>query len=101
MRRRREVEVFSLSFLDCICCGFGAIILLLVLTEVGQPFELEKSRVNLDGQVRALEVQLHEIRGETQRLERDLNSKVATLERDRQQLARLSGDLSHVQGQYS
>ena len=37
MRRRRSVEVFSLSFLDCICCGFGAIILLLVLTEVGRP----------------------------------------------------------------
>ena len=26
--RRREFEVFTLSFLDCICCGFGAIILL-------------------------------------------------------------------------
>jgi len=26
-RRRRSVEVFSLSFLDCICCGFGAVIL--------------------------------------------------------------------------
>ena len=25
--RRRTVEVFSLSFLDCICCGFGAVIL--------------------------------------------------------------------------
>src|SRR5579872_2934687 len=27
MRRRRSVEVFTLSFLDCICCGFGAVIL--------------------------------------------------------------------------
>ncbi len=27
MPRRRTVEVFSLSFLDCICCGFGAVIL--------------------------------------------------------------------------
>jgi von Willebrand factor type A domain len=27
MRRRRTVEIFSLSFLDCICCGFGAVIL--------------------------------------------------------------------------
>ena len=27
MRRRRKVEVFSLSFLDCICCGFGAVVL--------------------------------------------------------------------------
>jgi len=27
-RRRRNVETFGLSFLDCICCGFGAVILL-------------------------------------------------------------------------
>lgn len=26
-RRRRSFEVFTLSFLDCICCGFGAVIL--------------------------------------------------------------------------
>jgi hypothetical protein len=32
MIRRRQVQVFSLSFLDCICCGFGAIILIFVLT---------------------------------------------------------------------
>jgi len=25
--RRRRTEVFSLSFLDCICCGFGAVVL--------------------------------------------------------------------------
>jgi len=27
MARRRETNVFSLSLLDCICCGFGALIL--------------------------------------------------------------------------
>jgi len=26
-RQRRSIEVFTLSFLDCICCGFGAVIL--------------------------------------------------------------------------
>lgn len=31
-RRKRETEIFSLSFLDCICCGFGAVLLLFVLT---------------------------------------------------------------------
>lgn len=31
--RRRDIEIFSLSFLDCICCGFGAIILLFVLSK--------------------------------------------------------------------
>jgi hypothetical protein len=101
MRRRREVEVFSLSFLDCICCGFGAIILLLVLTEVGQPIELEKSQANLGGQVRALQAQLYTIQGESSELDRELNSRVATLERDRQELARLSGDLTNIQGQYA
>lgn len=32
MIHRRPISIFSLSFLDCICCGFGAIILLFVLT---------------------------------------------------------------------
>src|SRR5688572_29185968 len=32
MIRRRLPQTFSLSFLDCICCGFGAIILIFVLT---------------------------------------------------------------------
>ena len=32
MIRRQPIVLFSLSFLDCICCGFGAIILLFVLT---------------------------------------------------------------------
>src|SRR5256885_6231258 len=32
---------------------------MLVLTEIAQPLELEKSRRNLDGQVRDLEEQLH------------------------------------------
>jgi hypothetical protein len=31
-RKRRDLSVFSLSFLDCISCGFGAIILLFVIS---------------------------------------------------------------------
>jgi hypothetical protein len=101
MRRRRSVEVFSLSFLDCICCGFGAIILLLVLTEVGRPVVLEKSRKNLDGQVRALSEKLYAIQGETTELTRELEGSRATLDQERQKLARLAGDLSAIQGQHS
>jgi hypothetical protein len=93
--------VFSLSFLDCICCGFGAIILLLVSTEVGRPVVLEKSRKNLDGQVRALTEKLYAIQGETTELTRELEGSRATLDQERQKLARLAGDLSAIQGQYS
>ncbi|NBB80655.1 MAG: hypothetical protein GVY36_14625 [Verrucomicrobia bacterium] len=31
-RKRKSLEVFGLSFLDCICCGFGGVILLYVMT---------------------------------------------------------------------
>jgi hypothetical protein len=101
MRRRRSVEVFSLSFLDCICCGFGAIILLLVLTEIGRPVELEKSRKNLAGQVRDLTQKLHAIEGETTELSRELEGNRATLEQERQKLARLAGELSTIHGPYT
>lgn len=98
--RRREVEIFSLSFLDCICCGFGALILLLVLTEFGKPIQIEETRTKLQGQVLALTQQLHDIRGETDLLNRDLKEKVERLDRERNRVARLSGDLSSLRGQY-
>ena len=39
-RKRRESEVFSLAFLDIITCGFGAIMLLLIITKPA-PVEIE------------------------------------------------------------
>ena len=101
MLRRRNVEVFSLSFLDCICCGFGAIILLLVLTEYQRPAKIEESRVNLQAQVRDLQQQLEVIRGESDDLERQLQGRVDKLEKERHELDHLSGDLSSLQGKYS
>jgi hypothetical protein len=101
MKRRRDVEVFSLSFLDCICCGFGALILLLVLTEFGEPVQLEESRKKLAGQVLALTEQLHEIRGESDLLNRDLKEKIERADKAHLQVSRLAGDLSKIQGQYS
>lgn len=101
MRRRRSVEVFSLSFLDCICCGFGAIILLLVLTETGRPVVLEKSRKALDGQMRALTEKLYIVRGEADELTRELQGSRKTLEQERQKLTRLAGELSAIEGQYA
>jgi len=101
MSRRREVEVFSLAFLDCICCGFGAIILLLVLTEIGRPAQLEESRRQLAGEVRLLEEQLNTLRGDSAELDRELKGSRETLERERARLAQLSGDLSRIRGQYA
>jgi hypothetical protein len=98
---RRTVEVFSLSFLDCICCGFGAIILLLVLTEYGQPVQIEESRERLKGQLLLLTEQLHDIRGETDQLNRELKGKVDELQKERGRVSDLAGDLTNVGGQYN
>lgn len=43
--KRRETEVFSLAFLDCICCGFGAVILVFILTVV-QKKDVDKADVD-------------------------------------------------------
>ena len=40
-KQRRELQEASISFLDVISCGFGAIVLLLVIAKVGDPSALE------------------------------------------------------------
>ncbi len=42
--KRRELEVFSLSFLDCICCGFGAVLLIFLLT-IAKKTDVDKADV--------------------------------------------------------
>lgn len=44
-RKRRQTEVFSISFLDCITCGFGAMLLLFVLT-IGRQTTAKESVVS-------------------------------------------------------
>lgn len=99
-RRRRNVEVFSLSFLDCICCGFGAIILLLVLSKIYEPVIIEKTQQDLESLIARLQQELFEIRGETTTLNRDLESVREQTSSSTEQLARLQGELNTVRGQY-
>lgn len=98
--RRRQTEVFNLSFLDVISCGFGAIILLLVISKISEPQVIEKSNVDLSGLVMRLEEELYEIRGETQILNRDLIARQEQLSEHKEKLARLQGALTDIEGQY-
>jgi len=99
-RKRRGLDPFSLSFLDCICCGFGAIILLLTLTRMAEPKAIEDARQQLHGRIARLEEELHEIRGESERLERELRGRRQQLSDERAGVARLQGDLSRLQGEF-
>ncbi|MBT8147220.1 MAG: VWA domain-containing protein, partial [Gammaproteobacteria bacterium] len=75
MRKRRETDSFSVSFLDVMSCGFGAIILLLMITKNATPVIIEYSDLSPEGSVNELREQLFAIRGETTILNRDLNAK--------------------------
>ncbi len=44
-QKRRDTEVFSLSFLDCICCGFGAVLLIFLLT-IAKKTDVDKADVD-------------------------------------------------------
>ncbi|MCK5256193.1 MAG: VWA domain-containing protein, partial [Deltaproteobacteria bacterium] len=99
--RRRDIEVFSLSFLDCICCAFGAIILLFVLSKYAEPVIIEEVREDLQSVLVRLEEELFEIRGETQVLNRELKGKKEQLSIEKAKLARLQGDLSKIEGEFS
>jgi hypothetical protein len=100
-RERRPFEVFSLSFLDVVCCGFGAIILLFVLNKVGEPAALERAQKDLSGLLARLEEELAAIRGETTVLDRNLRGREEQVSEERLKVSRLQGDLSRVQGRYA
>ena len=100
-RRRRDFQTFSLSFLDVISCGFGAIILLLVLSKIYEPVIIEKAQEDLEALIALLQEELFEIRGQTAVLNRDLVSVREQTSTTKMTLARLQGELDTVQGQYA
>jgi hypothetical protein len=55
---RRKFNVFSLSFLDCICCGFGAVILLFVLMNARSSAVREERVQDLRGEVNLVEIEV-------------------------------------------
>jgi len=99
-RRRRDIQAFSLSFLDCICCGFGAIILLLVISKIYEPVVVEEAEQNLKQLIALLQEELFQIRGTTTILDRTLKEVKVEARATKLHLGELEGDLTKIQGQY-
>lgn len=100
-KKRRDMEVFGLSFMDCICCGFGAIILLYVIIQGRHPIVIEEIVEDLSGLLEERENQLFEIRGETTIYNRELQGIEEQLSENKEKLARLQGDLSVIRGEFA
>ncbi|MDP1543964.1 MAG: vWA domain-containing protein [Polycyclovorans sp.] len=88
-RRNRNVEQSSLSFLDAISCGFGAIIILVVITKSAPPSVEEPTPVVNAAQAQQLSLLAQQTAGEREAVEAELAAAEATRAAAAQALASL------------
>ena len=98
--KKRSTEGFNLSFLDVICCGFGAVVLLLVLSRFAQPITIEEQRKDLNKQIVAMTEEIYLMSGETQVLNQSLSKVQEQLAEEQAKLARLQGLLATIKGEH-
>ncbi len=94
--KRRNIEVFSLSFLDVISCGFGAIILLLVLSLALEPATLDHLTSDLSGKVEQIKKEREQMIAKSQALQLELTKKRVALLNVKKVLAQLNSDLEQT-----
>lgn len=88
-RRRRETETFGLSFLDAISCGFGAIVLLLVLTKIAEPTKTQDIGIGLPQLAQTLASELPELDAQLTSLQQQLADEQDKLDDARRQNAQM------------
>lgn len=91
MIRRRSTQVFSLAFLDCICCGFGAIILIFVLSVDSKEKDKLQALIDVNRALAEQAAALLKMKASKEDLDRS-SARVATLVTD----ARLRNDSLHA-----
>ncbi len=96
-KKRRSTEVFNLSFLDVISCGFGAIILLLVLTLALEPATLARITASLTNEAIVIEDSREKLTSVASELNRELTEKREALEKIQEELERLNQVWENIQ----
>lgn len=90
---RRDNEAISIAFLDVITCGFGAIILLLMIAKFGDPPQPEKLDDPRISQISALQRSLFTVQNEARELDSTLNSQAEQLAAWKSESTRLNKEL--------
>lgn len=98
MRKHRRLEVFSLSFLDVITCGFGAIVLLLLIAKIGESTGSVSTIEASEGRIPELQRQLFEVRAESNNVRDQLAVKHQELSAWQQRIAALQSALTTAKG---
>ena len=84
-KSKRQVQAFSVSFLDCICCGFGAVILLFVLTS-GKKSEARNEQLS------DVSIDLGKLQKNIQAEDARLRLLASLLEENESQLSKLTAE---------
>jgi hypothetical protein len=96
--KRRGIEIFSMSFLDAISCGFGAMILLLIITMASEPRTIRQITVDLRDKIAEVESERKSLAGEDPESSRRLAEKQNQLRVARRRLAELRKQQSIAEG---
>ena len=98
-KNRRETPEASISFLDVISCGFGAIVLLLIIARIGDPIAFEQAEQYLQKSVKELQQQLFNIRDNTATVNDQMLSRTEELNQLERRIALLREKLASVEKQ--
>ncbi len=98
-RQKHNMDVFNLSFLDVISCGFGAIILLLVISKASEPLVLKTTSKNLKSTVQRLKYELDEVRQKSRTINLELVTTRNRLAEKKDRLARLRSEKTSLTAQ--
>lgn len=79
--RRRNLDIFSLSFLDIISCGFGAVVLLVLISKTSESpvAEIEQRALSMLAEVLAAEERIKTLETDIASAEEEVRSKEGLL----------------------
>ena len=99
-RRRSEFQGAELSFLDAICCGFGAVLLLFVIARGAEPQVKQRDAETLRAELQVLQEERAELASRLKRLRAELTARHAEQAKAEQLVARYQDELTTIAGRY-
>ena len=99
-RRRREFQGLDLSFLDAICCGFGAVLLLFVIARGAEPQVAQRDAETLRAELIVLRDERVELEARLKALRAQRDAQHADVSRAEQLVARYKEELTTIEGRY-
>ena len=98
--KRRGLQEIGLSFLDVVCCGFGAIILLLMIIRTVDPTPLIDPNTDLQGLLLQKRESLERMRGESREVTALVGEEERKLRRELAALALIEREISQILGRH-